>query len=130
MRTKTGFTLLFAAFFSLSLFASETEKHPSEPTEPVPNKVHAIIEKSCIGCHNTDSRNEDAKKKLDFKTLDSLSKVKMIGAYNEIAETIEKNEMPPKKFLQRFPDKALTDAEKKILMNWTKKETKALVKGK
>lgn len=130
MRTKTGFTLLFAAIFSLSLHASETEKKSVEPFGPMPDQVKTIVDKSCIGCHNTNSRNEDAKKKLDFNKLDSLSKVKMIGTYNEIAEVLEKEEMPPKKFLQRFPDKALTDAEKKTLMNWAKKETKALVKGK
>ncbi|MCE4564858.1 heme-binding domain-containing protein [Maribellus sp. CM-23] len=130
MRTKTSLSLLFVALFSLSLFAGETEKNPVQPFGPMPDEVKAIVDKSCIGCHNTDSRNEDAKKELDFKKLDTLSKVKMISTYKEISETLEKNEMPPKKFLEKYPDKALSETEKKVLLSWAKKETKALVKAK
>lgn len=129
MRTKTGFTLLFAVIFSLSLYAGEPEKNAVQPYGSMPDTVKAIIDKSCVGCHNTDSRNDDAKKELDFKKIETLSKIKKIGTYKEISEVLEKNEMPPKKFLERFPDKALSDTEKKVLMNWAKKESEALVKG-
>jgi hypothetical protein len=36
--------------------------------------------------------------------------------------------MPPAKFLEKFPDKKLTDAEKKKLMDWAKNEAKSLMK--
>jgi uncharacterized membrane protein len=93
----------------------------------MPDDVKAIIEKSCFGCHNTDSKNDKAKEKLDLKTFDSLTKNKMIASLKEITETIEENEMPPAKFLEKNPDKKLTDAEKKILMDWANSEAKALM---
>nr|WP_256999039.1 hypothetical protein [Draconibacterium orientale] len=34
-----------------------------------------------------------------------------------------------KKFLERFPDKALSDDHKQLLLDWSKKEAEALVKG-
>jgi hypothetical protein len=52
----------------------------------------------------------------------------MIAGLKEIAEVVEENEMPPAKFLEKNPDKKLTDAEKKILMDWANSEAKALMK--
>lgn len=103
--------------------------NPTETKAPaIPDNVKAVIEKSCFGCHNTDSKNDKAKEKLDLKTFDALGKKEMIHALGEIAETVEENEMPPAKFLEKFPDKKLTDAEKKILIDWAKNEGKALMK--
>ncbi len=117
--------LIAVMFMSFGLFASE--KNANSQPVPMPENVKAIIEKSCFGCHNTDSKNDKAKEKLDLKTIDSLTKPKMIRALKEINEVVEENEMPPAKFLEKFPDKKLTDAEKTILMDWAKKEAKALM---
>ena len=124
---KKSFSIFAAFFFMLTIVAWGTNK-PSK-TNAMPDDVKAVIENSCFGCHNTDSRNEDGKKELDFNKLDSLSKIKMISAYKEIGEVLEKNEMPPKKFLERFPDKALSEDHKQLLLDWSKKEAEALVKG-
>jgi len=56
--------------------------------------------------------------------------MKKISAYKHIGEVVEKNEMPPKKFLERKPESKLTELEKKTLMDWAKKEAEALVKNK
>jgi cytochrome c553 len=114
-------------FLSVGLLKASV--NPTETKAPaMPENVKAVIEKSCFGCHNTDSKNDKAKEKLDLKTLDALGKKEMIHALGEIAETVEENEMPPEKFLEKFPDKKLTDAEKKILIDWAKNEGKALMK--
>ena len=94
----------------------------------MPENVKAIVEKSCFGCHNTDSRNEDAKEDLDFKTFDKLSKIKKIGKLKHIIETVEEAKMPPKKFLEKYPDKKLTADEAKILTEWAKNEAASLIK--
>ena len=96
----------------------------------MPENVKAIIDNSCFGCHNTGSQNDDAKEKLDFKKLDGLSTIKKISAYKNIGETIEENKMPPKKFLQRRPEKALSEEQKKVMLSWAKKEAESLVKSK
>jgi len=128
MKRSTIISVCVAFFFGISLLALGND----DPTkkDKMPENVKAVVEKSCFGCHNTDSKNEDAKEELDFKKLGNLSIIKKIGAYKEIGEVIEEAEMPPKKFLQRFPDKALSDDEKTLLMTWSKKEAEALVKSK
>lgn len=127
IRKKHFFITLFALLLSVGLLSASVT--PTEAKAPaIPDNVKALIEKSCFGCHNTDSKNDKAKEKLDLKTFDALGKKEMIHALGEIAETVEENEMPPAKFLEKFPDKKLTDAEKKILIDWAKNEGKALMK--
>lgn len=128
MKKRSIVSVFIAVFFAMSFVVSA---HDS-PTKKdyMPENVKAAINKSCFGCHNSDSKNEDAKEALDFKKLDGLSTIKKIGAYKEIGETIEEQEMPPKKFLERKPEKKLTAEEKELLINWSKKEAEALVKSK
>jgi len=117
-------TVLLFATYSVSAIGTETgSKAPA-----MPDNVKAIIEKSCFGCHNTDSKNDKAKEKLDLKTMESLGKKEMIHALREIGKTVEENEMPPAKFLEKYPDKKLTDAEKKLLIDWANSEAKAMMK--
>ena len=122
---------LFTGIFLTILFSSSIlmaeDKTPVKGELTMPENVKAIVDKSCFGCHNTDSRNEDAKEDLDFKTFDSLSKIKKIGALKHIGEVVEKGEMPPKRFLERFPEKELTEEEAKVLTEWVKKEASALI---
>ena len=120
------FNVVMIVVFTASVtVADETKNAESAPA--MPDNVKAIIDKSCFGCHNTGSKNEDAKKELDFKTFDNLTMVKKIGTLKEIGETVEKGEMPPKRFLERYPEKKLTDAEVKILTDWVKSESKTLL---
>lgn len=125
MNKKNLFSLILAACLFSSMLVSATD-NPIKTVKPMPDNVKAIIEKSCFGCHNTDSKNEDAKEELDFKTLEDLTKVEKVRALREIHKVVGKDKMPPEKFLQKYPDKKLTAAEKKILLNWAKAESKSL----
>jgi ABC-type proline/glycine betaine transport system ATPase subunit len=129
MKTKFTFTLLLLGLFSLTVLAIESDKTENYPPAKMPDDVKAVVKNKCFGCHNTDSKNDDAKEDLDFKTFSELSKMKQISSYKKITEVLEENEMPPKKFLDRYPDKELTEDEKKILMKWAKAEAEKLVKG-
>jgi mono/diheme cytochrome c family protein len=93
----------------------------------MPKEVNAIIDQSCFGCHNTDSQNEDAREELDFKTLDDLQKVRKITKLKDIAKVVEEGDMPPKKFLEKRPEKKLTEEQIKILTEWAEKEAKKLI---
>ena len=129
MKKSNVFTgLLLAFLFSfLAVRAEEKTAHANAPYK-MPEKVKTIIDNKCFGCHNTDSRNKDAKEDLDFNMLDGLSKVKKVGAFNDISKVLEEGKMPPKKFLERKPEQALTDKEMKILTKWVKDETSAIIK--
>ncbi len=126
-KLKHSAGIILALFFVSSILCA-ADKPPVKGELTMPENIKAIVDKSCFGCHNTDSKNEDAKEDLDFKTFDSLSKVKKIGTLKHIAEVLEKGEMPPKKFLERFPDRKLSDEEAKLLTDWVKKEATALIK--
>ena len=127
MRNKRIFPFALVILLFVSVWASAAKNPTEAKAVNMPDDVKAIIEKSCFGCHNTDSKNDKAKEKLDLKTLGELDKPKMIHALKEIEEVVDENEMPPAKFLEKFPDKKLTDAEKKTLMDWAKNEAKALM---
>ncbi|KOH43376.1 heme-binding domain-containing protein [Sunxiuqinia dokdonensis] len=123
---------LITSLFLLLLLSSSISFADEKPDEKkitlkMPEDVRAVVDNSCFGCHNTDSRNEDAREHLDFKTMHQLSDIKKLGAFKEIREVIEENEMPPKKFLERRPEKELTEEQKKILIDWVKKESVALM---
>ena len=129
MKTKSSLILLFIGLFSLSLTAKDGNKTTTyRPFEMTP-EVKAIVENKCYGCHNTESQNDKGKEKLDFDKMDELSKLKKISSYKEIAEVVEENEMPPSRFLERYPDKKLTEEERKAIMDWANKEAENLVKG-
>lgn len=129
MKKMNVFAGLFLTLVFLTFVLTAAEKSiPTKTTVKMPDNVKVIVDKSCFGCHNTGSQNEDAKEKLDFKTLDELSMIKKIGKLKYIWETIEEGEMPPKRFLERNPDKKLTEDEVKILTEWAKKEAALLIK--
>ena len=127
MKKKNYLTGLILIFFLASVLISATKiQSGQQEKELFPKEVNAIIQQKCFGCHNTESRNEKAKEDLVFDTLDSLSTVKKIGAFRHIEEVINKNEMPPERFLERFPDNKLTDDDKKALLSWTQAELEKL----
>lgn len=129
MLRKSTISLLFSVAIIFSLMADESKSSAKSLENAAPDNVKAIIDKSCFGCHNTSSKNKDAKEALDFKKFGELSKIKKISAYKEIGKTIEDDNMPPERFLKKYPDKKLTDEEKQLLLKWTKKEAEAVVKG-
>ena len=106
-----------------------TANQPSEKFT-MPDDVKAVVEKSCFDCHTSSSTNKFGKMKLDFNKLDKLSTIKLISAYTKIGDVIEKDEMPPQKYIKKSPDKELTQDEKSLLIDWTKKEAETLVKSK
>jgi hypothetical protein len=130
MKKKSLTSVLTVLFLFVAVSAMSTEKPTKKSPEQMPDNVKAIIDKSCFGCHNTNSKNEDAKESLDFKKITGLSDIKKISAYKNIGETVGDNDMPPKRFLKKYPDKALTDKEKQELIAWAKKEAEAIVKSK
>jgi hypothetical protein len=131
---KTIYFLLPAAALLL-MFASfrTTEHHAIQPAAQdeefvIPEDVSAIFDKSCFGCHNVDAKSDKAKKKLLIDQMGQLSKAKLVGKLGEIGEVVSKNEMPPEKFIQKYPDKKLTEEESIRLVEWTEEAANNLMK--
>ncbi len=131
---KALFVLLPVLVLALVLTSSKVvDMESNEASAPadgfvIPEDVSAIFDKSCFGCHNADAQSEKARKKLLIDQLGDLSKAKLVGKLGEIGEVVSKNEMPPEKFLQKYPDKALTGEEAKRLAEWTEEASNELMK--
>ncbi len=92
-----------------------------------PKDVTAVIESTCFNCHSDKSSNIKSKAKLNFDHWNDYSDAKKVGKLGDIKDVINKGKMPPKKFLERFPDKAFTDAQKQDFIKWTEDESKKLI---
>ena len=118
----------FATFLLMSfVLINTTKQEPEKIKAEMPANVKTVIENKCFGCHNTDSRNDKAKEKLDFKSFHELKTFKKIGSLRDMQEVLEKGEMPPEKFLERFPDRKLSEEESEIISTWVKEEANNLI---
>lgn len=86
----------------------------------IPKDVQDIVDKSCYGCHNPESSSTKAKMKLDFDKLPELKTSKQVGKLMKIAKVVENGKMPTDKFLDNYPDRALTQEESNRLVSWAK----------
>lgn len=93
----------------------------------IPDDVMAIVDNKCYGCHNSESKSAKSKGKLNFdKFKNGYSKSKMISKLGKISKELHKNEMPPEKFLTKYPDKTLTADESALLISWAEGQKKTL----
>lgn len=116
--------LLFMNFSTEKNIKVET---PSSPAAiEIPDNVQEILDNSCYGCHNSDSKNLKGKKKLSFDKLNDLKTYKAIGKLTDVAESVTENDMPPKKTIKKYPEMALTDAQKETLIDWAKSTAEGL----
>ena len=83
-----------------------------------PDKVYNILENSCFDCHLKNSKNEKAKKKLVFDNFNRLSPMSQAAKRTEIAKILKEGKMPPKKYLDNFPEKKLTQEEMNTVTKW------------
>ncbi len=122
--TLSASALLFMNFNSPLKEVEDTSSAPA--AIEIPDNVQAILDNSCYGCHNSDSKNLKGKKKLDFDKLNDLKTYKAIGKLTDVAESVTENDMPPKKFLKKHPERALTDEQKEVLTSWANSTAKSL----
>ncbi len=116
----------FAAIALISLTFSFTSLSISDEII-MPENVKSIVDNKCYGCHSAEGKSEKAKKGLMWDDLSTLSKVKQIGKLDDISEILGEGEMPPEKFLEKFPDKKLTEKESKVLIEWANSSANKLL---
>ena len=92
--------------------------------------VKSIIDNSCSGCHNTKTKNKKGLSKLDFDKLinGDYSEGKTSSKLRVIIKSLQKNDMPPKDFLKKYPNRAISIDDKKKLINWAKQTVTSLKK--
>lgn len=92
-----------------------------------PEGVHKIMENTCFNCHTSDSKNEKAKDKINFSEWNELSKATRIGKLEKISEVVNEGKMPPSKYLQHFPDRALSPEQVEMITKWANEESDKLL---
>lgn len=127
---KKSFLIPVFALIGL-LFVRGTSKPETETIHPaiapeMPANVKAVVEKKCYGCHNSESKNEKGKAKLDWDAFEATKKSKQLATMGKINEVLAKGEMPPAKFLENRPEGKLSAEELVTLMDWSagKKKSK------
>lgn len=126
------FMLTLVLGFMFVNFSIEDKKAPQEEvktetaTYHVPDDVQKILDNSCVGCHNSQSKNIKGKGKLKFDEMADLKLHKQVGKLADIADVIQEGDMPPSKFLKNYPDKELTKEEKEKVVSWANDLAKQL----
>ena len=128
----TIFSLVFiAGILTITTgFKTETVQKEVNPENllTIPDSVNKVLKDKCFDCHHSGSESMKAKMKLKLDKLPTLSKRKLISKLDGIAESVEEKDMPPEKFLKKYPEHALTDDESKILIDWANNAADELMK--
>lgn len=93
----------------------------------IPEEVSTLLVASCYDCHTTGAKSEDALKAVNFTEWEDYRESKKVAVLGDICEMIEKGKMPPEKYLANSPDKKLSDAQKKLICDWTKEASDKLL---
>ena len=121
---KQGVLILLGGM-GLLLFLSFNQSRTAN--EGIPEEIGAILKSSCYDCHTSGAKSEDAKKAVQFDLWDDYRVTKKVGMLGKIGEMVEEGKMPPKKYLENKPDRKLTEDQKNLLVDWTKKESERLM---
>lgn len=87
----------------------------------IPKKVNAIIQAKCYGCHSNDGKNQRPKEKLNWDELANLPADQQVAKLQSIQSVLAEGSMPPARFLEKMPDKKLTDKENASMKKWAAK---------
>lgn len=115
---------VLAAFLLLPAFSTP----PTGSKVKFSKKVNAIIQNKCYGCHSADSKAQRAKDKLMWDDLAGLPEDQQLEKMKNIQKVLDKGSMPPERFLEKMPEKKLTDKEAKTMKKWASKTAKKLAK--
>lgn len=101
----------------------------------VPDQVGSILKRACFDCHSNNTRYpwyssiqpvawylsyhvNDGKKELNFDEFTGYTLKKQEHKLKEVAETVEKGEMPLDSYTLLHRDAALTPEERKLIVAW------------
>lgn len=113
--TLLSLILIITAGFIVVAFTNPPQE---KPAAQFPADIQKIFETSCFDCHTDLSSNPKSKGKLNFTTWDSLSAAKKVGKLQDISDVVSKGDMPPGKYLEKFPEKAITKEQKDLVIKW------------
>jgi len=127
--------VLIAATLAVTAFTYPTVRlspnnvnPPQEKVAPVfPENVQKVLETSCFDCHSDAASNAKAKMKLNFSRWSELSDAKKVGKMEAINDEVKNGDMPPGRYVENYPDRAVGQEQKDIINNWVTEESAKLM---
>ncbi len=127
--------VLFAAVLALPAFTFTTGRSFFNPVNPpqekvtpdFPDSVQKVFESSCFDCHSDRSANDKALSKMNLSEWGQLSAAKKVGKMQDIIDKLNKGDMPPAKYVAKYPDRAPSKDQKDILIKWATEESNKLM---
>lgn len=92
----------------------------------VPDHVKAILDKSCLPCHGAAGSGK-AKMKWNYIKTADMKPSRMVGKLSKIVSKVEKDKMPPPKYVANHTDVKISGEEKGVLIDWANKLIKDLM---
>ena len=129
---KAFFYTLFSVF-AVFLYVAAQEPEPLTQATPEdlelgwPDDVMALLEQSCFDCHSSESGNLKAKQKLNFSKWTDYKLSKQVGKLSDISDEVGEGKMPPEKYLDKNPEKALTKEDVDRIKEWASAESEKLM---
>lgn len=120
-----SFAMLALMAFTYPRFSNPNPQE--KPASSFPEDVEKVFQASCYDCHSDAASNAKAKLKLNLSKWDELSDAKKIGKMEKINEVISKGDMPPGKYVEKYPDHAPTPEQKSLIDTWVTEESKKLM---
>ena len=117
------------AFSGILLFVFQSFLFNPAASPQVPVDVKDILKTSCYDCHSNEASNKKAIDALNFDQWDGYKKTKQISKLEAICEVVKEGKMPPEKYLDKNPDVALSDEQKKIVCIWTDEASAIIMEG-
>lgn len=109
---------LFLLSFLLIPSNSYSQKKTQEQTlAAFPANVSAIFSNSCVHCHSDQSTSK-AKMLMNLSDWDKMKSKKQEKKGKQINKKVSKGAMPPKGFLEKHPDAAITPEQKESISDW------------
>jgi hypothetical protein len=127
----SGFALTAAILVTMAFTNASVKHNPVTPQDQAasifPEDIAKVMETSCYDCHTDASSNTKAKLKLNFSKWGDLSAAKKVGKMEAINDEIKKGDMPPAKYIEKFPERALNADQKNLVDKWVADETEKLL---
>ncbi|MEE4255941.1 MAG: heme-binding domain-containing protein [Bacteroidales bacterium] len=129
---KKSILILLPVFAVFLFIAAQQPVHQPQPVaEDIelgwPEDVMGILERSCFDCHTDELGSLKPKSKLNFSKWEEYKLSKKIGKLDDIIKEVDEKKMPPKKYLDDYPDRALSDEEIKLIKEWANAEADKLM---
>jgi len=130
-KTILSTLLIITAAIAVMAFTLPSGKNTNPPQDkPVslfPEDIQKAFETSCYDCHSDAASNAKAKLKLNFSKWGELTDAKKVGKMESINEVVKSGDMPPGKYLEKFPEKAFNQEHKDLVNKWVTEESAKLM---